>query len=128
MADLRKYDGACVLFALAYVSRADHGTVLRVCTQFGYSEKDGGGMYDHQWKKASKILNIKMRGVPMKPMELWRFSKKYPLGTFLLNTHDHLFTIDNGVIYDPVGGGKAGMRRKIISAWKVNGLGNTTKP
>lgn len=58
-------------------------------------------MFDDEWQEAAEDLGLELSKVKMRPMKLSSFIKKHPRGLFLVSTVDHLFCVDNGIVYDP---------------------------
>jgi hypothetical protein len=117
MKKLLKIDGSCAVVALAHASGVDEETVLRVCTSCGFEA--GSGMDDDDWQEAANCLGLTLKQVRMKPMALYSFIKKYQDGLYLVGTVDHLFVVDNGIIFDPRNPTPPGLRRSIKQAWRV---------
>lgn len=118
MKKLRKVEGSCALIALWYVSGVDEETVLRVCTSCGFEA--GQGMEDEDILEAANCLSVKTRSVPVEqPCTLYQFIKRHPKGLYLVVTVDHMFVVDNSVIFDPRHPTPPGLTRRIKGAWKV---------
>jgi len=117
MKKIKEIDGSCAVCALCYCSGVDEETVLRVCTSCGFEA--GFGMDDSDWQDAANCLGLTLRQVKMKPMALYSFIKKYQDGLYLVGTIDHLFVVDNGIIFDPRNTKPPGLRRMIKQAWRV---------
>jgi len=114
---LKKIKAACAVLALWYISQRDEDAVLRICRAYGFKENEG--MYDEDWQKAAEQLGIKMRSVSLEPCRLSQFIKDYPNGLYLMSTRDHLFVVDNGIIFDPRNKKPPGVGRIIYWAWRV---------
>lgn len=117
MRKLKKIKGACAPTALWYCCQKDEDTVLRVCQAYGFKEAEG--MFDSDWQQAAQQLGITMRAVSLDPMRLGKFVKEYPDGLYLMSTRDHLFIVDNGVVFDPRYEKAPGLNRKVLAAWRV---------
>jgi len=124
--NLHSIPNTCAPVALKYLSGKDDVEVTEACLR--------QGIFEDEIIEAAKLLGvtlIKMDG--MKPMEVRKFQKEYPIGKFLVTTHDHIFVIENKTQVDPylvtenvkrVNAGKKpipGTRRMLLEAWKVIG-------
>jgi len=117
---IKKIKNACAPVALCHASGRDEDTVMRVCISAGFSKKEG--MADEEWQQAADDLGIVMRAVPLIPQRLQKFIRRYKEGLFLVYTHDHLFCVDGGIIYDPrekLRGKWPGLGRIVKGAWRV---------
>jgi hypothetical protein len=106
--------GSCAPLALKYLSQQDDVTVIEACIK--------QGMNDPEFIEAAKLLGITL--IPMdgmKSMEVRKFIREYPIGTFMVTTYDHVFIIENGIQIDAYRDEKKinGTRRILHSAWKV---------
>ena len=117
MKKLLSIDGSCALVALKYISGIDEDTMERLCTANNF--KPEVGMFDEDWKKVAKILGIKIRSAIIEVGTLKQFVKSHPDGLFLVCTHDHIFVVDNGVVFDPKFPNAIKLKRVIKQAWKV---------
>ena len=117
MKKLVKIDASCAVCAIKYVSGIDEDTVLRVCAVEGFEA--GEGMEDDAWMAAARQLGVRFRRVSLEPAVLSRFIKDHPKGLYFVGTVDHLFVIDNGIIFDPRCANPPGLKRTITSAWRV---------
>ena len=111
MKKLTKIEGACAVLALKYVAKVPEEKAIEVCL--------GQGMFDTQYLEAAKGLGLRLERVVYKKIMLKKFIKKYPLGTFLAGSHNHLFVVDNGRVVDPQWN-NAGLSRMILEAWRVD--------
>ena len=110
MKKLLEIPGACAVIALRYASRTTDEKALHICV--------GQGLFDSQWQKAAEELGLKLTKVRSRKIMLRDFIKKHSTGLYLISTHNHLFVVENGEVYDP-GWGAAGLRRNITGAWEV---------
>lgn len=110
MKSIAKINGSCAITALQYAADTTEEKALKVCI--------GQGLFDEQWMKAADELGLKIKRVVYKPIQLKRFLKKYPVGLYIMGSHNHLFVVDNGRVVDPAWGSD-GLYRKIISAYEV---------
>lgn len=122
MKKLSKIKGACVPTALWYISQSGteqtaEEAITRMCLAHGF--KPAEGMYQEDWVKVLKLLSIKIRAVTMEACHLSTFLKKHKVGLYLVVTYDHMFVVDAGVIFDPRNKKPPGLKRTIVSAWKV---------
>lgn len=118
MKKLLKIKGACAVTALWYVAKLkDEDAILRLCTAHGFVPSEG--MCDKDWQKVAEVLGIKMRATFNEPLKLRKFTKQYSIGLYFVGTFDHLFVVDNGVIFDPRCKKPPGLDRIIKQAWKV---------
>lgn len=120
MKKILKIDNSCAVLALHHVSGLDEETVLRVCKFHDFTPQ--GGMTDEDWIEAAKDLSISVRMIFSGSCRLGKFINEHKTGLFLIRTHDHIFSLDNGVMIDP--GGKEmkhypGLGRLVKWAWKV---------
>lgn len=74
-------------------------------------------MYMEEILEAAKSLGLKLERVKTKKIILRHFRNNHNNGLYLVTTYDHIFCLDNGIIYDPCTFG--GLRRLITGAWKV---------
>lgn len=118
MKKLLTLEGSCVLVALHYVTGVPEDTVKRYCEAYNFTPKEG--IDDKDWIKVAKALGIKMRSQPPLPLLLSQFIKKHKAGLYIVSTFDHLFVVDNGIIFDPRNLKPPGLSRNIVGAWKVN--------
>lgn len=117
MKKLKKIKGACAVLALWYLCQKDENAVLRVCQAYGFREAQG--MFDHEWQQAAWQLGISMREINIEPRKLGLFIKEYPDGLYLISTRDHLFVVDNGIVFDPRYTKAPGLNRTIYYAWRI---------
>ena|SRR3990167_10228694 len=118
MKKLLKIKAACAATALWYVAGGvDEEAILRLSLAHGFTTKDG--MADEDWLKVAALLGIKTRATLAEPILLGKFIKKHAVGLYLVGTFDHLFVVDNGIIFDPRGKKPPGLKRKLHQAWKV---------
>lgn len=111
---------ACAPLALCHASGADEETVLRVATSYNF--KPGRGMLDWEWLQAAADLGLKLEKVRIKRKTLKRFLEMFPIGLYIVGTHDHLFCVDNGVVFDPRERMRVGMpanNRFVVGVWRV---------
>ena len=117
MKKLLSIDGSCALVALRYISGIDEDTMERLCIANNF--KPGIGMFDEDWKKVAKALGIKIRSALIEVGTLRKFVKEHPEGLYLVCTHDHIFVVDNGVVFDPKYPNALKLKRVIKEAWLV---------
>jgi hypothetical protein len=114
----KKYTkNTCALTAICYVSKKDEDLLIRQC--IALNMKYETGLTDPQWQKIIRILKIKIKHILPEPVSLGQFIKDYPQGLFIVAQDDHLFVVDNGVIFDPRTKKLPGLRRTLVQAWKV---------
>ncbi len=109
--------GACVLCALQYVSKHEEEHVMKICLQNKWAAKRG--MQTTEWLKAAKQLGIMLEKTPLTPIRVGRFLKKFTTETYLVETSDHLFVIENGIMIDPREPKPPGLCRTILSAYRI---------
>lgn len=110
MKKLTKLEGACAVIALRYAADVPDDTAIETCLS--------QGMFDVQWMTAARKLGLKLHRVIYRKIMLKRFIKKYPEGMYLLGTHNHLFAVKDGKIFDPHWN-NAGLSRMVIQAFRV---------
>lgn len=120
--------GGCALIALKYVSKKSQEEVMSACAKYDFVE--GAGMHDDEIVGAAKALGIRMSRLKKAEIpynvELRGFIKNNPVGLFFLETWNHIFVLDNGIVYDPAQFDSenvtVGMRRKIIGVFEIIGV------
>lgn len=88
-----------------------------MCEAHNYKVKEG--MTDRQWMKIARIMGLKIRSCLKEEMSLGDFILKYSKGCYFVGQKDHLFVVDDGIIYDPRTIELPGLRRLLVQAWKV---------
>ena len=116
MKRILKKDGFCAPAALAYVSGLPEKTVLDICVHEGFDPFHG--MDDAEILAAAKELGIKLRPVKCQPQRLRKFIKDHKFGRYLVCTWDHIFVLNDGLIYDPLCP-TGGLGRVVQIAWRV---------
>ena len=111
MKKLLEIPGACAVIALRYAARTTDELALHACIK--------QGQFDNQWQKAAEELGMKLTKVRSRKMLLRGFIKTHQTGLYIVSTHNHLFVVENGEVYDP-GWGSPGLRRTITGAWEVS--------
>lgn len=106
-------EGACVPLALWVVGKKQR--TLKICKQFGWSEKRG--MFDHQWKKAAVALGINLSIVLYKGT-VGEFIETHPKGTYLITVFAHMLVVKDGNMIDPRYK-RSGTYRNILGVWIV---------
>lgn len=121
---IKRINGFCAPLALKYLSGASDKSVYDVCLANWFQQAHG--MEEHEFLKAAKELNIRLRRMNLKKSELYgaelyKFIKANPDGKFLIYTHAHLFVVNNSEVIDQINTkGYFGLRRKVTGAWRVN--------
>jgi hypothetical protein len=108
---LKNIQNGCVPIALQYLSKATIETMISAIIFPGMDEEDT--------KLAGKMLGLTLKKVEFSPMELRKFIKQFPEGSYLLFTFDHALVLEDGKIVDPQCKKSPGLRRVIKSAWRV---------
>lgn len=122
MTKIRKESGYCAPYALKYLTGLPDKKILDVCRKKGFRQE--WGMEDYEVISASRELGLRTRRVNLKKrgiyaIKLIKFTKEYPMGTFLVYTPGHILVVSNGVIVDPINDGYIGEERAVTAAWKI---------
>lgn len=115
MKRIKKTEGWCSAVALKYVSGLPEKTVMAVLEHEGFDPSHGAE--DSEWLAAAKTLGIKLKSVRIEPQRLRKFIRKR-VGLFFVCTHDHIFVVREGLVYDPMFG--SGRLDCVVRwAWRV---------
>lgn len=117
MRRLAKIRASCAVIALCYAAKVPEAEAMLVCVEHNFA-KDRG-MFDKEWQAAAKKLGLRLKPILEKPTRLERFMRGHETGMHIVATHNHLFIVDSGRLYDPHWG-KPGLSRKVLQAWKVS--------
>ena len=122
MKKLKKIDGACAPYALKFLSGLPDNQVYDICEFNGY--QGSTGMEEHEFIAAAKDMGIRLRRINLKKKNLYRsklrmFIKHHSLGTYLIYTDSHLFSVRNGIVVDPLNDKSPGLNRLVTNAWWV---------
>lgn len=117
MKKIHRLSGTCAVFALSHVSGIVESKVLEICKSRGFEW--GEGMQDDAWIAAAKDLGIRRREMNLEKCKLREFLKRYPSGMFLVGTHNHIFSVNNGAIMVRPSTEAPDLRVIIHKAWRV---------
>lgn len=116
----KKYTiNTCALTAICYASKKDEETIIRMCIAHNF--KFQNGLTDRQWMKIARITGLSFKSQLKEKTTLGKFISKHKKGCYFVSQADHLFVVDDSIIYDPRTKYKnlPGLKRVIVQAWKI---------